>query len=631
MKTQVYSLCLIMLLNFSFKGICQTDANIPYHGIAIYIDYPDAPASMDRSRFDKILNGVNYTEPGIQRSFRDYWYGQTRRNLIIHHDVFFYTATKPATYYETVSWQDGILLWKEALEWVVKNNPTYNWNSLSTSQNGGVTAVMIISSKLGPSGVGAAHGTNWTLSNGVRVNSAYGSVLKTPWDPTNSLFQNLHEGAHAIFGLPDTYDTDFSSVGTGVYSLMSGGKPDVEPVGGPFRVENKWGNILELKPGTHTITLEADGDDVLAIRNPHDPLEFFTIEARKKSTIGNSAFPANLGLLIWHSDGKARTSSNTLEDRTPAKHYTHSIEQADGLFQLENKINSGDIGDLYLPGNTFTNTTTPNTKWWDNSVSNISVTDIKFVGSDKISFTVTIPNLHTDHYNEIPQSSWKVISATPSVPGYGPEKTFDGDTNTFYHIPWANTLQRPHEIVLDLGKQYTMNEFYYTSNKNDVYPWEGRVGEYKIYISNDYSNWGSAVASATFLNISFKQYVLFAQTTGRYIKFSAINSAYPFINDVRTSIAEINIRGFDPNTLSVPNNFLNTDFLVYPNPTTGDVTLQLPGGMATITVINNLGQQIIKTQTTDKTTHLHLDNNGIYYISLTTSLGTITQKLIVSK
>ena len=84
--------------------------------------------------------------------------------------------------------------------------------------------MMVISSKWGPLGVGAAHGPNWTLSNGVRVNTIYGSVLKAPWDNTPvNLFMTLHESGHGIFGFPDTYDTDQGaehSGGTGFYSLM---------------------------------------------------------------------------------------------------------------------------------------------------------------------------------------------------------------------------------------------------------------------------------------------------------------------------------------------------------------------------------------------------------------------------
>ena len=69
----------ILLLSSWSSGYCQTDANIPYRGITIYISYPDAPPAVTPAQLDSIINGVNYQEVGIQRTFRKYWHEQTRR------------------------------------------------------------------------------------------------------------------------------------------------------------------------------------------------------------------------------------------------------------------------------------------------------------------------------------------------------------------------------------------------------------------------------------------------------------------------------------------------------------------------------------------------------------------------
>jgi hypothetical protein len=241
-----------------------------------------------------------------------------------------------------------------------------------------------------------------------------------------------------------------------------------------------------------------------------------------------------------------------------------------------------------------------------------------------------IPNPHVDHYPEISQGGWSLVSATTPQPGYEGEKAFDGDVSTYYHVPWGSAAPRPHEIVIDLGQFYTLNEFYYTANKNDLPPWEGRIQDYKIYISSDGITWGTEVAAGTFFQTGIRQYVLFTNTTGRYIRFSAFTSFPGGSGDVRTSIAEINLRGFDPATVVTDPN-ASDGFLVYPNPTTGQFTLQLMADKAEITVVNMLGEEILRRQTTQKTNSLQLESSGVYTVYVKTKQGIAAQKVIVER
>jgi M6 family metalloprotease-like protein len=629
-KLYILIFAALLFLSFSNEALSQTDARVKYKGITIYIDYPDVPALVTRARLDSLINGMNYQEEGATRSFRKYWYEQSRRNVDFTHDIFFYTAPQPSTHYESLTWQQGILLWKDALEWITANNPGYDWRSLSIvddsfdrSSKGGLASVMVISSKWGPQGIGGSHGPGWTLSNGLKVSTIYGSVLKSTWDPTPvNIFMTLHEGGHGIFGFPDTYDTDNGAAhsgGTGIYSLMSGGLPDVEPIGGPFLAQYKWGFVVEPESGTTTITLRADGDSVVVFRNPYDSGEYFTIEARKRSTIGNSLFPATLGLLIWHTDSKVFTS-NRLSDMTPLKHYRNSIEQADGKFELEKSAtNRGNIGDIYLPGKSFTNDSKPDTKWWDGRASGLELTDIQLVGTDQIRFTVTITE-PAIRLPEISQTDWRLVSATPSQSGYQGFKAFDGNKNTYYHVPWGNTYARPHEMIIDLGQVYEINEFYYTANSNFVAPWEGRIADYTISLSGDGFNWGQPVASGTFFYTELTQYVLFAKTQGRYLKLSAINSwlGDGSLTDMRTSIAEINLRGS-----KLPSGIDGAEisalpFTVYPNPSTGIFTIK--SGDSPMPQIYHLfdalGREIKKLEVRSEYTTLDISGYpaGMYYL-----------------
>jgi len=623
MKNLFLKIASIVIFFSSISILGQTDANIPYKGITIYIDYPDVPISVGTVQLDSLINGVTYQEPTVQRTFRKYWHEQTKRNVDIQHDIFYYTAPLLASQYDNIGWQNGILLWQEALEAVILNNPNYNWNELDEDENGNVLSVMIISSSYDPDGIAATHYPNWTLSNGAKISKIYGSVLQAPWDTDLNMFMTLHESGHGIFVFPDTYDTEYNSKGTSFYSLMSGGRPEVEPLGGPFLVLKNWGHIIEPTEGTQTITLEADGDSVVVFRNPHDPLEFFTIEARKKSTLGNILFPAEIGLLLWHSDNKVNTS-NTREEMTPLNHYMHSIEQADGLFELENNTADGNIGDIYLPGKQFNSTTTPNTSWWAGEASNFELYDIQIIDDNHIQFEVFIPEIHTDHHPEILQSNWTIVSETPAIPGFDATKAIDNDINTFYHVPSNSTEQRPHEIVIDLGDEYTINELYYTANKNNVPPWEGRIKEYKIFISNDINNWGLDVASGTFFRTAIKQYMLFPEKSGKYVKFSAVNS---FDSDQRTSIAEINIRGELTQIAGVSEN-IQDDFKIYPNPVKDVLNLESKIDIENIKIYTTTGKLVVNEFFETNTIDISFLNTGIYFIKLYTQENTIIKKII---
>ena len=620
-----YFLSLFLILgNF---GFAQTDANAPIHGITIYIDYPDAPAMVTGDQLDSLINGITYTEAGVQRTFRAYWHEQSIRNIDITHDVFFYTAPEPVAYYEALPWYEGIVLWQDALEHIITTHPDYNWDALTDHEEGdpgpigALRSVMIISSAWGPTGVGASHGPNWTLSNGERVGRIYGSVLQSPWDIDNNIFMTLHEAGHGVFGLPDTYDTEYDSGGTSFYTLMSGGKPDIEPIGGPFLAEQNWGHLLEPSTGTTTtITLRADSDSIVVIRNPHDLLEFYTLEVRNSSRIGNSLFPVPLGLLIWHTDTKVN-SSNRNEDMTELLHYRHSIEQADGLFELEGGLDpGGNAGDIYLAGDSFTPTSVPNTNWWSGEFSGVEITAIELIGTNKIRFTVTISEIHEDHYPEISQDDWTLISADAPQIGYEGDKSFDGDLSTYYHVPWGNTEPRSHDLVIDLNEDYTVNEFYYTANSNMSPPWEGRIENYELYISSDGVDWGAPIAEGTLFRTGIRQYVLFPEANGRYLKFSAVNA---FDDDVRTSVVEINLRGFPTAEANLAEK-TPSEIKIYPNPANNQLFVQANTIEPIEIQVFTLNGQLLLTESaiTDHKIDVSNLSSGVYLIRIGTAKKT---------
>lgn len=363
-------------------------------GLVVLIDFEDAPAKISLSRANDIFNTRGYRENGVNISVIDYFWLQSRGHIILEHDIFGpYRAPKPASWYnrKDATWRDGVALGKQALKWVLDQNPDYDWDSLSLEKDGTFLSINFETS-VRIKGSGGTHylGSDFVAPNGVKGGQFVGGSLQNPWNRHVNIFTFLHEFGHMIFGWPDTYDTQSNSHGTGIYSLMSGGRPDVEPIGAPFLVKEGWVEVVDvenLKNGS--ITLKENGNTILRHCNPADPKEFFLFEARNKFITGNSNLPAERGLLIWHVDNNVRTA-NTREQMTLKEHYRVSIEQADGRFDLEKKVNRGDAGDLYSPGKEFTDTSTPNSRWWDGSSSGLTVNDIKFLKDDMISFRVSL-------------------------------------------------------------------------------------------------------------------------------------------------------------------------------------------------------------------------------------------------
>jgi len=160
--------------------------------------------------------------------------------------------------------------------------------------------------------------------------------------------------------------------------------------------------------------------------------------------------------------------------------------------------------------------------------------------------------------SSIPASLWTILSSSSQemVGSDTPaSKIFDGNPGTFWHSKWLTGSDPvPHEIILDLGKSYTLNAFTYLPRQDSA---NGRIGAYAFYVGQDGVNWGSPAVTGTFPPGSALQTVPFAPVSGRYVRFLSYGdqSGSPY-----SAMAELGFRGFvaDPNVNQAPNGVILT-------------------------------------------------------------------------
>jgi hypothetical protein len=262
----------------------------------------------------------------------------------------------------------------------------------------------------------SAHGQNGFSQFGERQ----GSSSTNTWDATIGVM--AHELGHAYLGLPDLYDPSETGAGIGAFGLMGHGvwgrKTFSEKQGATPVHLSAWSkeNISACVPqtvdsGTNNITLPAVYQSSIhaascgiykATTSKSD--EYFLFENRSpggydeglyfKILYGStdSIHLNNLytgGVAIWHVkdilSSCNNVSTNNCEAQSPKLVDLEEANDAD----LDNGSSKGRTTHLYYSGNsvTFNNSSTPDSKLYDNSSSGISATSISAAGD---SMTLTI-------------------------------------------------------------------------------------------------------------------------------------------------------------------------------------------------------------------------------------------------
>jgi M6 family metalloprotease-like protein len=233
----------------------------------------------------------------------------------------------------------------------------------------------------------------WNTHTPIWVDSVYVDVFAIapeynhePGDGTIGGF--AHEAGHAIFGLPDMYDTDYSSNGLGNWSLMASGDYNGNNGDSPAHPD-AWCKI-KMEVVTPTVVSHNLIEETISAAVIYPMVyrlwtsgsasnEYFLVENRQR--IGYDAALPGDGLLIYHVSDTVSTE-NTKEwypGHTNSGHYLVALEQADGQWHLEHNTNEGDTGDPF-PGSTsntsFDSLSVPDSKGYNFVNTNVAVSNI---------------------------------------------------------------------------------------------------------------------------------------------------------------------------------------------------------------------------------------------------------------
>jgi M6 family metalloprotease-like protein len=353
-----------------------------YVGLCILVQFPDVKGTIPKSDVENFCNKKGYSDYGNNGSVYDYYFdvsgGKIRYTNIV---TAYYTTKKPKEYYSDPKVEQPARAYEiieEALTFLKAGG--FDPGNLSSDAKNYVYALNVFYA--GPCTNNWAEGLwphSWHLNSPFDLGKGKKIYDYQITDMGNelSIATFCHENGHMICDFPDLYDYGYESCGIGAYCLMcSGGPNEKNPtqVCAYLKYKAGWGDkVTSLAAGDFKV--DSGKNDFLLF--PKNSTEYFIIENRERQ--GRDSSLSSSGLAIWHVD---ELGDNENEQMTTGKHYECSLEQADGRFDLENRRNDGDAGDLFASPRTFGSSSTPDSDWWDGKPSGMEITSIGKSGTE---------------------------------------------------------------------------------------------------------------------------------------------------------------------------------------------------------------------------------------------------------
>lgn len=248
-----------------------------------------------------------------------------------------------------------------------------------------------------------------------------------------------HEWLHTL-GLPDLYDpdrTENSYGGVGRYDLMAlplGYASTSRPGSLSPWSKMQLGWVVEKEVsinGEYNILESKSATEVVVIKDGFPDGEYLIVEHRQPT-----GFDIDLevgGMLVWHID---ETVANEAKPGFPnhlpgspdqpgwpenGNHYKVSLVQADGAFDIENRVNDGDTGDFWVDGQVLgPGPEQPNTDSYQNGniVSTGITIQFRSIGPNGMAVGITglLPNSDTGTPSASPTEPSSLSHAPSTLP-----------------------------------------------------------------------------------------------------------------------------------------------------------------------------------------------------------------------
>jgi len=416
----------------------QMDGPRPLHdrnAIVILVDFPDKPADQTSYPSDHYSGELFSVGSFPTGSMRD-WYlensygrfnvtGQVTRWLRMPQPYSYYVDNQGGfgTYPNNAQrlTEDAVRAANSTIDFSQYDNDGPDGIPNSGDDDGIIDALFIVHAGRGREETGCdcdIHSHAWGVHTPVYVDGVYAySYSMEPENGTRGVFG--HEFGH-VLGLPDLYDTDYSSRGVGSWCMMafgSWGNGGLTPVQFLSWCKARLGFLDPVVPTTNLAgvvipQVEASPTAYKLWTSGNPQNEYMLVENRQ--CVRTDAYLPGDGLLICHVD-------ESIDGNDDENHPEVAVEQADGRFDLESN-READSGDPY-PGSTwnweFSDATVPGAHAYGGPPTHVAI-DLRSDSDSAMVADLSVLPVSHDSIDTAPPTIWGTRQLPNTLDTSGP-------------------------------------------------------------------------------------------------------------------------------------------------------------------------------------------------------------------